>query len=217
MTPMRQDALEQIIDAGLVAVVRQPMTEGLVEACEAMVQGGVRVIEFTLSTPGALELLEQTAARVGEAALLGVGSIVDARSAKEAVLAGASFLDSPVFKPEVVEAGHQAKLPALAGAMTPSEVLAAWEGGADLVKLFPAGGFGAGYTRDVLQPMPHVKVMCSGGITYDSLPGWFDAGAVCVGVGGGLVRKDLIAGRRWEDITEIAKRFVRRVQASRRG
>ncbi|MEX0744672.1 MAG: bifunctional 4-hydroxy-2-oxoglutarate aldolase/2-dehydro-3-deoxy-phosphogluconate aldolase [Phycisphaeraceae bacterium] len=214
-TGERQLTVRRMEQAGLVAIIRASSNQGLVETCRALVNGGVTVAEITMTTPGAIEAIRAASQELGDDCLIGVGSVLDAETVTRAVDAGARFVVSPVFKPEVVVAAHHQGCPVLAGALTPTEILTAWEAGADLVKVFPANHFGPRYFKDVLAPMPHLRLTPTGGVDLDTVDAWFNAGARCLGVGSALVKKDLIAAGDWAGLTELAGKFVSAVERSR--
>ena len=201
--------------AGLVAIVRAPSPEGLVETCRALRDGGVNVVELTMTTPGALDAIAAATAEFADQCLIGVGSVLDEQTASRAIDAGAQFVLSPVLNPRVVETAHRLDRPVLPGALSPSEILTAWEAGADVVKVFPANHFGPRYFKDVLAPLPHLKLTPTGGVDLDTIADWFDAGAVCLGVGSALVKKDLIARRDWPALSALARQFVDAVNKAR--
>lgn len=211
----RSSILQRIEAAGLVAIIRAPSPEGLIETCRALRDGGVTVAEITMTTPGAIEAIRRASQELGDSCLLGVGSVLDAPTVDEAVQAGAQFIVSPIFKPEVVKAAHKHGKPALPGALTPTEIYAAHEAGADLVKVFPANHFGPRYFKDVLAPMPHLKLTPTGGVDLNTIADWFDNGARCLGVGSALVKKDLIAKQDWPALADLARQFVEKVKAAR--
>jgi len=217
--PNRQDHVQRIENTGLVAIIRANASTGLLETCRALAAGGADVMEITMTTPGALEAISAAAKQIGGPAgsgcLIGVGSVLDADTCKRAIDAGAEFVVSPVFKPEVIQAAHAADKPVFAGAFTPTEILAAFEAGSDVVKVFPANHNGPKFFQDILAPMPHLKLTPTGGVDLTTVDAWFNAGAVCLGVGSALVKKDLIAAQDWAALTGLAKQFCAKVAAAR--
>jgi 2-dehydro-3-deoxyphosphogluconate aldolase/(4S)-4-hydroxy-2-oxoglutarate aldolase len=211
----RHQIVERIERVGLVAIIRANADSGLLETCRALADGGVTVAEITMTTPGALDAIAAASKELGESMLVGVGSVLDGDTAKQAVESGARFVVSPVFKPEVVAESHRCGVPCFAGAFTPTEVLAAFEAGSDVVKVFPANHNGPRFFKDILAPMPHLKLTPTGGVSLDTIPDWFAAGARCVGVGSSLVQKDLIARERWDELTRLAERYVSAVASAR--
>lgn len=211
----RAELTQRITDAGLVAIIRLNASSGLVETCRALAEGGITVAEITMTTPGALQAIETASRELGDQVLVGVGSVLDAETARRAVDAGAQFVISPIFKREVVEAAHQCGKPVIPGSLTPTEILTAHEAGADMVKVFPANHFGPRYFKDILAPMPHLKLTPTGGVDLDTIGAWFDAGAVSLGVGSALVKKELVAAKNWSALTDLARRFTDAVAAAR--
>jgi len=215
----RHQLLQKIEAAGVVAIVRADSAVSLVDVCQALRDGGVTACEITMTTPGALEAISAAAKQIGGPAgsgcLIGVGSVLDADTCKRAIDAGAEFVVSPVFKPEVIQAAHAADKPVFAGAFTPTEILAAFEAGSDVVKVFPANHNGPKFFQDILAPMPHLKLTPTGGVDLTTVDAWFTAGAVCLGVGSALVKKDLIAAQDWAALTGLAKQFCAKVAAAR--
>lgn len=203
-------------ETGLVAVIRANAPSQLVDVCKALRDGGVDVSEITMTTPGALRAIEQVTVALGEECLIGVGSVLDAQTARAAILAGAQFVVAPTLSFEVVQMAHRYAKPVVPGALTPTEILAAFQAGADMVKVFPANHFGPRYFKDLLAPMPQLKLTPTGGVNLDTAADWLNAGAVCLGVGSALVRKDLIEAKNWGGLTRLAKQF-RRVVTDVRG
>jgi 2-dehydro-3-deoxyphosphogluconate aldolase/(4S)-4-hydroxy-2-oxoglutarate aldolase len=187
----------------------------LIDVCRALGHGGVAACEITMTTPGALEAIAQASRELGESALIGAGSVLDAETARAAILAGARFVFSPVLNVEVIEMAHRYDCVAVPGALSPTEILNAWTAGADIVKVFPANHFGPQYLRDLHGPMPQIKLTPTGGVDLNTAADWIKAGAVAVGVGSALVKKDLLAGGKWDELAGLARQFVDIVAAAR--
>jgi len=194
----------------LIAIVRVPDAAQLLPVAKALHAGGVEVIEFTLTTPGALEQLRAARAHFGGALILGAGTVLDAGLAQQAIEAGAQFIVAPNFDPAVVRLCHRHRydVPVIPGALTPTEIVAAWTAGADFVKVFPAGLGGPSYIREVRAPLPQVQLVPTGGVTAENVVEFLRAGAVAVGVGSSLVDKAAVAARDWPALTNRARRFV---------
>lgn len=194
----------------LIAIVRVPDAAQLLPVAEALHAGGVEVIEFTLTTPGALEQLRVARAHFGGAVILGAGTVLDAGLAQQAIEAGAQFIVAPNFDPAVVRLCHRHRynVPVIPGALTPTEIVAAWMAGADFVKVFPASLGGPSYIREVRAPLPHVQLVPTGGVTAENFVEYLKAGAVAIGVGSSLVDKTAIVTRDWPTLTNRARRFV---------
>ncbi|MEM9417654.1 MAG: bifunctional 4-hydroxy-2-oxoglutarate aldolase/2-dehydro-3-deoxy-phosphogluconate aldolase [Planctomycetota bacterium] len=207
-TPSREELVKQIETVGLVAIIRANASSGLLETCKALADGGVTVAEITMTTPGALDAIATAHTQLGDQMLVGVGSVLNRDIAKQAIEAGAQFVVSPIFKPEIIEEAHRHGKPCFCGAFTPTEVLQAFEAGSDVVKVFPANHNGPKFFKDILAPMPHLKLTPTGGVDLTTIPDWFAAGARCVGVGSALVKKDLIEQQDWAGLTDLAKQFV---------
>lgn len=204
------EALARIEAERVVSVLRASSPEELLEVAMALRDGGLRCLEFTMTTPGALETLRDATRALGEDVLIGAGTVLDSETARAALLAGARFLVSPALRPEVIAIGRRYGAPVLPGAFTPGEVLAAWEAGADVVKVFPAGRLGPGYLRDLHGPFPQIRLMPTGGVSPDNAVDYLKAGAVAVGVGGELTRR--APGEPVSLLTERARRLVEAVR-----
>ena len=204
----RLTTLRQIIDVGVIAVIRADSGDQLVNVCRALSAGGVQACEITMTTPGALEAIAQASRELGDSAVIGVGSVLDAETARAAILAGARYILSPTLNLDVIQMAHRYDCVAVPGAMTPTEILAAWSTGADVVKVFPANHFGPQYFRDIHGPLPQVKLTPTGGVDLNSAADWIKAGAVAIGVGSSLVKKELINGGKWDELSALAKQYV---------
>lgn len=190
---------------GVVAVVRLDDPDRLPAVIEAAAKGGVRAIEITMTVPGALDQIANMRKRFGERILLGVGSVRDAESARAAVEAGARFVVSPVFFPEIIEAAHDMGVPAMPGCFTPTEIATAVRSGADVVKIFPADIVGMKFFKAVRAPMPDLKLMPTGGVTLTNADEWLAAGACAVGIGSALIEKDAVARGDYSRIEDNAR------------
>ena len=203
----RADVVRWIERDRAVAVVRTDEPDKLVQIARALRAGGVVCVEVTMTVPNAIEGIRAVSDALGDGVLIGAGSVTDAATAEAAVEAGARYVVSPVFKREVVEAAHAAGAAAMPGCFTPTEIQAAWEAGADVVKVFPAGALGVGYLRSVLAPLPHLKLMPTGGVTLDNAAEWLRAGAVAIGAGSSLVEAEVVAAGDWSRLTANAERL----------
>jgi 2-dehydro-3-deoxyphosphogluconate aldolase/(4S)-4-hydroxy-2-oxoglutarate aldolase len=200
---------------GVVAVIRMKDPARLRAVVDAMAEGGVRALEVTMTVPRAVELIGELAPTLPEGFLLGAGTVIDAATAHAVIDAGASFVVSPVFRPDVIAACHERDVPVMPGCFSPTEILAAHDSGADIVKVFPATMLGPQFIRDVRAPLPQVKLMPTGGVTLDNAGDWIRAGAVAVGVGSALVDVKAIESGRYDVITANARRVVESVAAAR--
>jgi 2-dehydro-3-deoxyphosphogluconate aldolase/(4S)-4-hydroxy-2-oxoglutarate aldolase len=213
--PSRAETVATIQELGAVAVVRLDDAARLRPVVEALAAGGVRAVEVTTTIPGALDALAELNRSPSGELLLGVGTVLDVETARLAILAGARFIVSPTFSASVVDMCHRYDVVAMPGAYTPTELLTAWVAGADLVKLFPAGGLGPGYLADVRGPMPQLRMVPTGGVTAENAGAFLKAGAVAVGVGGALVPRDAVAHGEYGRVTEQALRLTQAIRAAR--
>jgi 2-dehydro-3-deoxyphosphogluconate aldolase/(4S)-4-hydroxy-2-oxoglutarate aldolase len=198
-----------IVEAGVMPVIRTPSAEAAIQAVEACINGGVRVAEITMTVPGAIQALEKVAARFGSKMLLGAGTVLDAETARISMLAGAEFLVSPNLRLATIEMAKRYSKAIFPGALTPTEVLAAWEAGADAVKVFPCGNVGgAKYIKSLKGPFPQIEMMPTGGVTLETIGDFFKAGACAVGVGSELVDVTLLKQGRFGEIEERARQFL---------
>lgn len=187
--------------------MRASSADGLMAAAEALVAGGVTAIEVTLTTPGALRLIEQAAARNQTGLVFGAGSVLDPESARAAILAGAQFIVCPTLKVQTIELCKRYGVPVMPGAYTPTEVLTAWEAGADLVKLFPADIGGPAYLKAIKAPLPQVRIAPVGGVNLDTISAFIHAGADALGVGSALVSQSLLDSGDYSTLAERARHY----------
>jgi 2-dehydro-3-deoxyphosphogluconate aldolase/(4S)-4-hydroxy-2-oxoglutarate aldolase len=212
-----QESMGLIRETGVIAIMRARSSEQLLQAADAIREGGVRVIEVTMTTPGALSVIEQAVSKYGDEVLFGAGTVLDAESARAAILAGAQFIVSPSYKPSLVEICRRYSVPAMPGAYTPTEILTAWECGADMVKIFPASVGGPGLIRALKAPLPQVELVPVGGVNLDTTADFVRAGAAAVGVGSALINQRLLELGDFAALTERARRFVEEVARGRAG
>lgn len=168
-----------------------------------------------MTTPGALDAIHQASEALGKDAVIGVGSVLDPETARAAILAGARFVVCPTLNPAVIEMAHRYGKPIIPGGLTPTEIITAFQSGADLVKVFPANHFGPTYFKDLLAPMPQLRLTPTGGVTLDTASDWLSAGAACLGVGSALVKKDLIKNKDWKGLASLASQFAAIVKQHR--
>jgi 2-dehydro-3-deoxyphosphogluconate aldolase/(4S)-4-hydroxy-2-oxoglutarate aldolase len=211
----RAEIVRAIEASGVVAVIRLRDPELLQGVVDALMEGGVRALEITMTVPRAVELIQQLASRLPSGFLLGAGTVLDAATARQVIGAGARFVVSPVLKRDVIAVCGEHDVAVAPGCLTPTEILTAWEAGADLVKVFPATALGPGYFKDVLGPLPHVRLMPTGGVTTDNAGDWIRAGAVALGVGSVIVDAKAVAEKRFSVVADNARRFVDAVAKAR--
>jgi 2-dehydro-3-deoxyphosphogluconate aldolase / (4S)-4-hydroxy-2-oxoglutarate aldolase len=211
-----RDAIAQSIEqAGVVAVIRMKDPAKLRAVVDALAEGGVRALEVTMTVPRAVELIAEIAPTLPDGFLLGAGTVTDTRTVHAVIDAGASFVVGPVFVPDVVAACHERDRPVVPGCFSPTEIFAAHVAGADIVKVFPATALGPQYIKDVRAPLPHLKLMPTGGVTPDNAGDWIRAGAVAVGLGSALLDSAAIESGRFELIASNARRAIASVVAAR--
>jgi 2-dehydro-3-deoxyphosphogluconate aldolase/(4S)-4-hydroxy-2-oxoglutarate aldolase len=212
----RASVIAAVERAGIVAVIRIKEPAKLRAVVDAIAEGGIKALEVTMTVPGAVELIRQLAPTMPSGFLLGAGTVVDAETANKVIDAGARYIVSPVFRREVINACHRREVAAMPGCFTPTEILDAWDAGADIVKVFPATALGPGYIKDVRAPLPQVKLMPTGGVTVDNAGEWIRAGAVAVGVGTALLDAKAIASGDFGVLRRNAAKIVANVEAARR-
>ncbi len=200
--------INYLIKHGIVAVVRADSGENLVPIIEAVMEGGVRCIEITMTTPGALECLALASEKLSGADVsLGVGSVLDGETARLAILAGAQYIASPITSAEVINMAHRYGKPCMPGAYTPTEIYTAWILGGDIIKVFPAGCGGLEYIKAVRAPLPQIPLIPTGGVDLSNLADFIKAGVALIGAGGNLVSKKLIEAKDYQGLTENARRY----------
>jgi 2-dehydro-3-deoxyphosphogluconate aldolase/(4S)-4-hydroxy-2-oxoglutarate aldolase len=215
MSEIRRALVERVERLGIVAIIRMKDAGKVRAVFDAIGEGGVRVIEVTMTVPGAIELIRQLAASLPDGFVLGAGTVVDADTARRVIDAGARFVVSPVFRRDVIAACHALDAAVMPGCFTPTEILDAWDMGADIVKVFPATALGPTFIKDVRGPLPQVKLMPTGGVTLDNAGDWIRAGAVAVGVGTALLDTAAIAGGNYAALRANAAKIVAAVRAAR--
>ena len=209
----KQEILKRILDEKAVAVVRVKDENKLKKVIDALSLGGVNCIELTMTIPNAINMIARMKEEFGNKVLLGVGSVLDKQTADEAIKAGAEYVVSPVTKKEIIDTCIKHGKPVMPGAFTPTEILNAFEMGADIVKVFPADVVGMSFFKGVLAPMSHLKLMPTGGVTLLNAGEWLKAGACAVGVGSALLDKKAIQEERFEILTENAKKIIQSIKS----
>lgn len=207
--------LQLIEQTGVVAIMRADSSGQLIEAADAILDGGVVAMEVTMTTPGALKVLEDARGRYGEEVLFGVGSVLDAETARSAILSGAQFVVCPTLDLKTIEICRRYSVPVVPGAYTPTEVLTAWQAGADCVKVFPASFGGPSLIKAILAPLPQVKVMPVGGVNLETTESFIRAGASAVGVGSALISQKLLDSGDFSELTNRARALRKAVEAGR--
>ena len=203
------DSVARILQTRVVAVVRAPSPERVVDICRALANGGVDVMEITFTVPDALDLIRQVRDELGDQVLLGAGTVLDPETGRAAILAGAEFIVSPTLNLDLIRLCRRYDRAIMPGAFTPTEILTAWEAGADIVKVFPADVGGPSYFKAIKGPLPQVRLMPTGGVDLNTAQAFLDAGACALGAGGSLVPKAAVANGDMTQITDLAQQFVR--------
>lgn len=211
----KETQLQQVLDCGIVAVVRCPNSVQLVEVARALADGGVNVVEITMTVPGALEALRQVRHALGDRLLLGAGTILDPETARAALLAGAEYLVAPTVNVEVIRLCQRYDKLIMPGAFSPTEILSAWEAGADIVKVFPADVVGPAFFKALRGPLPQIRLMPTGGVDLTTAAEFLKAGACCLGIGSQLVEPRAVADSNFDRIRELAAQYVRIVSQTR--
>jgi len=213
----KQKTLASIREIGIVPIVRAGSPEAAIQAAEAIYRGGIRAVEITMTVPGALRVLEKVADQYGDRLTLGAGTVLDPETARACMLAGADFFVTPGLKLSTIEMCHRYSKPILPGALTPTEVQAAWEAGADMVKIFPCGNVGGPkYIKALKGPFPQIEMVPTGGVTLDNAAEFLRAGAAAIAVGGEMVNTQALAEGRLDVIEETARQFLARVAEARK-
>ena len=204
----KDEQLRRVLDCGIVAVVRCSDSKQLVEVARALADGGVTVVEITMTVPGALDVIRQVGDALGDRILLGAGTVLDPETARAALLAGAEYIVAPAVNLDVIRLCQRYDKLVMPGALTPTEILTAWEAGADIVKVFPADAVGPAYFKALRGPLPHIRLMPTGGVDLETAAAFLKAGACCLGVGGQLVEPRAVAEGNFERIRDLARQYV---------
>jgi len=204
----RTDILQRILEKKAIAVIRMTDVARLMRVIEAIRAGGVECVEITMTVPGAVDVIRDVSQSIGDEALIGAGTILDAETARQAIEAGADFIVGPVLDRGVIETAHRYEKVVIPGAFSPGEIVAAWRAGADIVKVFPATVLGPGYFKDLRGPLLQIRLCPTGGVTVENADEWIKAGACCVGIGTDLLDKKAIAEDRFDVLTGKARRLV---------
>jgi 2-dehydro-3-deoxyphosphogluconate aldolase / (4S)-4-hydroxy-2-oxoglutarate aldolase len=213
----KEHDLQRVLDCGIVAVVRSHDSDQLVDVTRALADGGVTVVEITMTVPHALDVLRQVHKALGDRVLLGAGTVLDPETARAVLLAGAEYIVAPTVNIEVIRLCQRYDKLVMPGAFTPTEILTAWEAGADIVKVFPADVVGPAFFKALRGPLPQVRLMPTGGVDLTTAAAFLQAGACCLGVGSQLVEPKAVAERNFGRIRDLARQYVSIVQQTRKG
>jgi 2-dehydro-3-deoxyphosphogluconate aldolase/(4S)-4-hydroxy-2-oxoglutarate aldolase len=207
--------LQRVLDTGIVAILRAPSSEQLANVARALFEGGIDVIEVTFTVPNALEILAALKKDLGSRVLLGAGTVLDPETARAALLAGAEFLVSPSLNPDVIRLCNRYDKLVMPGAFTPTEILAAWEAGAGIIKVFPSDAVGPSYLKALKGPFPQIRLMPTGGVNLQTLPEFIKAGACAVGVGSSLVEPQAIREGKFDRLRDLAGQYLQVLKTAR--
>ena len=202
------ELLQRLIAGKIIAVVRLDSGDDLIQVADALNAGGIEAIEFTVPTPNSLEMINQASAHFGDEVIMGAGTVLDPETARAAILSGAQFIVTPTLNLETIELCRRYGKPVIPGGLTPTEILTAWQAGADIVKVFPASIGGPAYIKAVLAPLPQIRLAPTGGVSADNAAAYMQAGATGLGVGGKLVDKVAVANKDWGAIRAEAQKLV---------
>ena len=205
-----------LLEPGIIAVVRARGAEQIVPLAVALIEGGVRAVEITMTTPGALETIPAAQQAIRDRGVIGVGTVLDEPTCTAALEAGAEFVVSPITRGALVPIARAADRPIMLGAYTPTEAQLAHEAGADFVKIFPADGLGPGYMKSLLAPLPHLRLVPTGGVDLKTAGDFFKAGCAALGVGSSLVSPGILANQNWAELTRLARAYIEVVNYARR-
>jgi 2-dehydro-3-deoxyphosphogluconate aldolase/(4S)-4-hydroxy-2-oxoglutarate aldolase len=215
MKRSKTEIIEWLLEPGIIAVVRAQVHDQVLPLSEALQAGGVRAIEITTTTPNAVAAIAQAQNRLGDRGLFGIGTVLDTATCRAALQAGAEFVVSPIGLRELVPICQAAGKPVMLGAYTPSEAQAVHESGADFVKIFPADTLGPGYIKALRTPLPHLRIVPTGGMELNNVAEFLKAGCAALGVGGSLVSADILQKADWPELTLRAAAFVAAARSAR--
>jgi 2-dehydro-3-deoxyphosphogluconate aldolase/(4S)-4-hydroxy-2-oxoglutarate aldolase len=211
----RHEDLSRVLNSGIVAVIRSTSSEQLVGVAKALYEGGVDVLEVTFTVPRALEIIAEVRKTLGDKVLLGAGTVLDPETARAAFLAGAEFLVAPTVNVDVIRLGNRYDKLVMPGAFTPTEILTAWEAGAQVIKVFPADIGGPAYLKTLHGPLPQVRLLPTGGVNLNTIADFLKAGACAVGLGGALVEPKAVQTGDMARITSLSQQYVELVKQTR--
>ncbi len=215
MNRSKQEIVNALLNPGIIAVVRARSADQIRPLSEALLAGGVNAIEITMTTPNAIEAIRAAHSSLGDRALIGVGTVLDTQTCSAALEAGAQFVVTPVCRPEFVSLCRAADRPIMLGAYTPTEAQNAFEAGADFVKIFPADTLGPNYIKALRAPLPHLKIVPTGGVDVHNVADFLKAGCVALGVGGSLVSSKILQEANWPELTRKAAELVKAAATAR--
>lgn len=211
----RHDDLTRVLDSGIVAIIRSQSSEQLVQVAESLYEGGVTVLEVTFTVPKALEIIAAVRQRLGNKILLGAGTVLDTETARASLLAGAEFIVAPTVNLDVIQLGNRYDKLVMPGAFTPTEILTAWQAGAEIIKVFPADVGGPNHLKAVRGPFPQVRLLPTGGVNLQTINDFLKAGACAVGLGTALVEPKAVEQGDFARIRSLAEQYVAAIKTFR--
>ncbi len=215
MIRSKAEMIELLTNPGVIAVIRTKRREQVLPVAEALIAGGLTAVEVTLTTPDAIAAIKEVAGEFGNRTLIGVGTVLNPEQCRNALAAGAQFVVTPICKPELADITHTANGIIIMGAYTPTEAQRAHEAGADFVKLFPADGLGIPYIKALRAPLPHLRIVPTGGVDLNNIAEFFKAGCPAVGVGSSLITRQILETNDWPELTRRTAEFVRSARGAR--
>ncbi len=213
----KSEIIDRILNPGIVAVIRADSPEQLMSVAGALHEGGVTALEITMTTPDAIRVISEVGKKFGSKVLMGVGTVLDAETCRAAILAGAEFVVTPVFRPEVIRLCNRYSKPVASGAYSPTEALVGHESGADFIKVFPADQLGPTYIKNLLAPLPMLRIIPTGGVNVDTAASFIQAGCAALAAGSSLVSKDILKNSDWKKLTSVAAAFVEAIKKAKAG
>ncbi len=212
----KSQTIQRIRDVGIIPVVRASSADEAIQVVEAIRAGGVSLLEITMTVPGAVEVIQKLTKLFGEDAIVGAGTVLDPEIARACINVGAKFIVSPALNLDTIACCHDLDVPVMPGALTPTEIVTAWNAGADFVKVFPCGAMGgASYIKSLKAPLPQIELVPTGGVTLTTAAGFIQAGAAAIGVGADLVDVKAIRSGQAHKVTEAARAYVEAVRSAR--
>lgn len=211
----KMETIQEIEKSGVVAVIRIQDDKNLDNIIRALSEGGLKALEITMTTPNAIQIIDEITNQIGDEFFIGAGSVLDGETATAAIHAGAEFIVSPISRPEIINVAQRYDKVVVPGAFSPTEILTAWELGADAVKVFPASNLGPKYLKNIHGPLPQIKLTPTGGVNLDNAEDYIKYGASFLGVGSALLDKKMIANQNWDGLKNKAQQFIDIVKTAR--
>ncbi len=209
------ETLSRIIDSGVIAVIRLKNKSSIKNVVNALVKGGIKCVEITMTVPDADQIISELDKEFQDSIILGAGTVTKSEDAQMLISNGAKFIVSPILNMDIIKTCNKADIVCIPGCFTPTEIFNAWNSGADIIKVFPATSLGPRYIKDLLAPFPEIKLIPTGGVSIDNAGEWILAGAAAVGIGSNLLDPKLISENKYEEITKLAKQLIENINQAR--